>query len=78
AITVYRKVGHSGKGARAGEKIARYGSLWLALYACSWLIGQGYKNESIIMGILTASGFIGMTVLRELYSLLEQPVGYRR
>lgn len=78
AVTVYRKVGHSGKGARAGEKIARYGSLWLALYACAWLIGQGYKTESLIMGVLTASGFIGMTVLRELYSLLEQPVGYRR
>jgi len=78
SLMVLRKIKRHGKGARSGEKIARYGALWLALYACGWLIGQGYRTESIIMCILTAAGLIGMTVLRELYSLLEQPVGYRR
>lgn len=77
ALVVWRKVKHAGRGARSGEKISRYGSLWLSLYACAWLIGQGYQRESIIMCSLAAAGILGMTVLREMYSLLEQPVGYR-
>ena len=77
ALVVWRKVKRAGTGARSGEKISRYGSLWLSLYACAWLIGQGYQDEAIIMCILAGAGILGMTVLRELYSVIEQPVGYR-
>jgi hypothetical protein len=31
-----------------------------------------------VLGGLAAAGFLGMTVLREVYSLLEHPLDYRR
>ncbi|MBC7835616.1 MAG: UbiA family prenyltransferase [Phycisphaerales bacterium] len=81
----YRKVRLYGPGPRAANKIARYGALWLALYACAWLIGQSiwaeegsYARAAWILTALSAAGFIGMTVLREAYALLEHPLGYRR
>ena len=40
--------------------------------------GTKRSGTSMWMQILTAAGFLGMTVLRELYGLVEQPVGYRR
>lgn len=78
ALWAWRKARAQGRGPRVSEKIARYGSLWLALYACAWLIGQGFRTESIILGALTLAGFLGMTVLREAYALIELPFGYRR
>ncbi len=77
ALVVWRKIRRAGKGTRSGEKIARYGSIWLPLYSCAWLLGQRYDTEALIMGTLAAAGILGTTVLRELYSLIEQPVGYR-
>jgi hypothetical protein len=77
-VLVWRKVSLVGRGPRAAEKTGRYGALWLALYACAWLLGQGLYEESAILGGLTAAGFLGMTVLREVYQALEQPTGFRR
>lgn len=77
-VTAWRKVRVHGMTARAADKVARYGALWQALFAVAWLLGQGYERETLIVGALTAAGFLGMTVLRELYGLVEQPVGYRR
>lgn len=77
-ITAWRKVRVHGMTSRAADKVARYGALWQALFAVAWLWGQGYQREAVIAGILTGAGFLGMTVLRELYGLVEQPVGYRR
>lgn len=77
-VLVWRKVSLVGRGPRAAEKIGRYGALWLALYACGWLIGQGLFEEAAILGALTVAGFLGMTVLREVYQAMEQPTGYRR
>jgi 4-hydroxybenzoate polyprenyltransferase len=78
AAWAWWKARRLGPGPRAAEKIARYGALWLALYACAWLAGQGYDDEAVILGALTLAGFLGMTVLREAYALVEQPFGYRR
>lgn len=78
AFTAWRKVHVHGRTARAADKVARYGALWQALFAVAWLWGQGYTKETLIIGVLTGIGFLGMTVLRELYGLVEQPVGYRR
>lgn len=78
ALWAWRKATTHGRGPRAAEKIARYGALWLSLYACAWLIGQGCRDESIILGVLTLVGFLGMTILREAYALIELPFGYRR
>ena len=75
---VVRRVRTLGVGPRAAEKVSRYGSLWLALYACAWLMGAGQLRAMAVMGVLAGAGFLGMTMLRELYALGEHPVGYRR
>jgi len=64
--------------ARAAEKIQRYGALWAPLYATAWLIGVGRLREGAYLAGLALAGLLGMTVLREIYGLIEQPVGYRR
>lgn len=78
ALTAWRKVHVHGMTARAADKVARYGALWQGLFAVAWLMGQGYERETLVIAALTGAGFLGMTVLRELYGLVEQPVGYRR
>ncbi len=78
AALVVRRVRSLGAGPRAAEKVSRYGSLWLALYACAWLLGAGQIQAMAVMGALAGAGFLGMTILREMYALGEHPVGYRR
>lgn len=77
-IMAYRKVRTYGSNPRSAEKITRYGALWLSLYGVAWLLGAGYVSDAIVLGSLSAAGFLGMTVLRELYAMLEHPMGYRR
>ncbi len=77
-LFVWRKLARFGRGPRSAEKIGRYGSLWLALYACGWFVGQGEMFEALIIGLLAAAGFAGMTAMREAYGLVERPPGYRR
>lgn len=64
--------------AMAAEKLSRYGALWLALYNAAWMLGQGDLREAAVLGALAACGFVGMTILRELYGIVEKPLGYRR
>lgn len=78
AMMAYRKTRLLGHSPRAAEKVTRYGTLWLSLYACAWLFGQGYTTEGFILAALAAAGFLGMTTLRELYGVMEHPMGYRR
>ena len=77
ALLVWRRYRKVGPGASLGEKITRYGAIWPALYACGWLAGTGLWTACAIMAVLTGTGFLVMTVLRELYALIEHPVGYR-
>lgn len=63
---------------RAAEKIKRYGSFWSTLYAAGWMLGVGRLTETLILLALALVGLLGMTVMREVYGLIEQPVGYRR
>ncbi|MCA9279608.1 MAG: hypothetical protein H6815_10355 [Phycisphaeraceae bacterium] len=77
-IFVIRKIKQHGYTKRAAEKIGRYGSIWMSLYGCACLLGQGAYKPALILGSLTLAGLMGMTVLRELYGFLEQPVGFRR
>jgi len=72
------KVKTSANARRASERLSRYGSLWLTLYNTTWLAGAGLRREAIIMGVLVVTGFVGMTLLREVYGVIEQPLGYRR
>lgn len=76
-VLMLRKMRTIGNGPRASDKVWRYGSLWLPLYGCGWMIGAGHHGAAIILGALALAGVLGMTVLRELYGLLEQPVGFR-
>lgn len=78
ALLCWRRVHVLGPGTRAADKIARYGALWLALYACAWLAGQRLWPEAAILGGLTLAGFLGMTILREAFALIEHPVEYRK
>lgn len=63
---------------RASERLSRYGALWLALYNTAWLAGAGERREAMILGGVAVAGLVGMTTLRELYGVIEQPLGYRR
>lgn len=77
ALMIWRRYKKVGLGPALGEKITRYGAIWPALYACGWLAGAGLWTACAIMSGLTGTGFLVMTVLRELYALIEHPVGYR-
>lgn len=77
ALMIWRRYKKVGLGPALGEKITRYGAIWPALYACGWLAGAGLWTAASIMAALTGTGFLVMTVLRELYALIEHPVGYR-
>lgn len=68
----------------AAEKVQRYGSLWMPLYAIAWCVplwsqpGAELRPATAVLSALAIFGLLGMTVLRELYSLAEHPVGFRR
>lgn len=77
-LLAVRRTRQYGFGPRAADKIYRYGSLWLTLYAVAWMLGAGYAQEALLLSALALVAFFTMTTLRELYGLAEQPVGYRR
>ena len=68
----------SRSGRRAADRIQRYGLWWLTLYATAWLWASGHNGPALIMGLLAGLALLMMTTLRELYSLLEHPVGWRK
>jgi hypothetical protein len=77
-LVARRKIRKSADAVRAADKVQRYGALWLTLYATAWLLSVREMDAAMILGGLALAGFLGMTVLREVYGLVEQPVGYRR
>lgn len=78
ALFAWRKLVTRGPGPRAADKLGRYAGLLVSLNGCAWLLGAGHRSEAMIMAGLALTGFIGMLVLRELYGLMEQPIGYRQ
>lgn len=77
-LFAWRKLSVNGPGPRSADKLGRYAGLLVSLNGCAWLLGAGHRNEAIIMAALALTGFVGMLVLRELYGLMEQPIGYRQ
>lgn len=73
-----RKVRLIGRGQRAAEKIGRYGTLAMSCYGSAWMFGAGDTLDAGLLAALALAGYAGMTVLREAYHLIENPVGYRR
>lgn len=78
AVLVWRRVHLLGRGPRVAEKIARYGALWLSLYGAAWLFAVGLTTGGWALTALAVIGLLGMTLLREVVALIEQPLGYRR
>lgn len=78
AFVCYRRVQRLGYGERSGEKVRRYGTLWPAVYACAWMVGVGKSAQAWPLFGLLVVGVVGMTVLREAYALVEEPIEFRR
>ncbi len=78
AGVAWRKASRTRSRARSAEKVRRYGALWQPLYAVVWCLGAALWDEAMVLGVLAGIGFLTLTFLREIYSLIEQPVGYRR
>jgi len=84
AAFVRLKLGKVRSRTLAAEKVQRYGSLWMPLYAIAWCVpmwnveGASLRPATVVLGVLAILGLLGMTLLRELYSLAEHPVGFRR
>ncbi len=78
AILLTHRVRRIGGGTRAADKVGRYGSLWMAFYAAAWLSGAGLVESAALMASLGGLGVLGTLLLRDLYAILEHPIGYRR
>lgn len=76
-IQIYRRWRTLGPGPKLGEKIVRYGAIWPTVYGFGWLAGMGAWRSAAILGALALAGALAITVLREVYALVEHPVGYR-
>lgn len=62
----------------AAEKIHRYGSLWTCLYAVAWLLALGQVQAALGFAAFAFCGIAVMIAIRELTSLANRPVAYRR
>lgn len=74
----WRKIRSGGAGPRVAEKLGRYAGLLVSINGCAWLFGAGHFDQAWIMAGLALAGLFGMMLLRELYGLMEQPIGYRQ
>ena len=77
-VLSWRKLRVLGPTPRSAEKVARYGTLAMSFLGCAWMFGDHRPVEGAVLAGLAVAGYLGMTVLRELYGLIEHPVGYRR
>ncbi|MEM0984143.1 MAG: hypothetical protein AAGI17_09360 [Planctomycetota bacterium] len=77
-LFAWRRVSEVGLGQRAAEKLTRYGALWMPLYGCAWLLGAGLVGEGLVLALLAGVALLGLTVLREVYAVVERPIEYRR
>jgi len=64
--------------AAAAEKIRRYGSLWTCLYAVAWLLALGRMRAALGFAAFAFCGISAMIAIRELTTLANRPVSYRR
>lgn len=71
------KVAGLGGGPIGSEKLRRYGAMWQAVYAASWLMAAGLVREAAGMAILAVAGLVAMTLLKEINGLSGRPIGWR-
>lgn len=78
AFAVVARVKTRGQsGPVASEKLRRYGAMWQSLYAVAWLAAMGLWKHALMLGGVAAGGFLVMTAIKEIRSLLAMPVHYR-
>lgn len=77
-LFAFSKMRSTRSASKAADKVQRYGALWLPMYAAAWCFGAGLLWPGVALALLSIIGLLGMTILRELYSLVEHPIGYRR
>ena len=65
------------RGAAAGEKILRYGSLWKSLVAAAWLVSAGMPVEAAWIAGVAIAIFAATALLRETGPQLAEPVSWR-
>ncbi|MFM1823678.1 MAG: hypothetical protein RI967_1944 [Planctomycetota bacterium] len=65
------------RGATAGSRVLRYGSLWKALVAASWLLAAGLAAEAAWIGGLAVAIFAATALAREAGPQLLAPVSWR-
>ncbi|MFO0827406.1 MAG: UbiA family prenyltransferase [Phycisphaerales bacterium] len=61
----------------ASEKLRRYGAMWQSLYAVAWFAALGLWPQAFMLGGVAAGGFMVMTALKEITTLVQAPVGFR-
>ncbi len=77
-VVLTTKVRLASSSARADEKTRRYGALWLPLYGMAWLWGAGHTPGAVLIAVLAVASLAAVSLTRELSTLAEHPVGYRR
>lgn len=64
-------------GAR-GALVQRAGALWLPFYGVAWMLPLGNAMEAGVLAGLALAGLVGMTVLRGVIDLAENPARFLR
>lgn len=77
AVVIVRKVRRARGRTVAAEKVARYGALWQALYAATWLLACGLAVPALGIAALAAVGFLAMTILKEAMGSTGRPLEFR-
>ena len=66
-----------GRGTRSAERLWRYGALWMPLYCAAFFFGDRAYMSAGAMLAIAAAGPIAIAVVREIYGLVQHPVGFR-
>lgn len=77
-LFAWRRVRELGPGPRSAEKVARYGALWMPLYGFAWLAGEALWVQAAVLAVLAGAAVLGLTLLREVYAVVERPMAFKR
>lgn len=77
------KLKNVNRGRTAAEKLSRYAAVWTPLYATAWCFSLASEfpalgDAGLVLAGIGLAGLVGVTMLREVFAVVEHPVGYRR
>lgn len=75
-MVVYWKSTRS-SGRNLGEKLQRYGAMWQCLYGAAWLLAVDLGRQALLLFVVAISGFIVMTLIKEVYGHGTREISYR-